>query len=660
MQGAWREAGSLSGRAGAVMLLVALALCGMVAGSEIRATPCTIESPGGTADCVLVLDRVSPGLSEFEVKVTLGDPATGEITAVRFPSWAGLNSKSKVPSDSVILKGSDTGRKVGPGSCEVVLATLTIRGDTPGTCGIDVEVIGMRDEVGSPYTLPGKAGTLVVREPLEDTGNQESTANPSSSPLLPQAGDPMTPLPTLDPISLIKENPCVPTDSPTASPDGPQEAGNGSEEPDKDAGVTTGTLCVDSDPRGAQIFVDGQARGVTPLCLALDQGTHHLSVSAEGYFGLEGEYEVPAGQVLHLPAFVMERPAKCCIIAGAGAHGSVYPSGCVEVGRGGSAEFVFHADPGYRLDALQIDGVWYDAKSPVRFEGVTENHTLWGEFSPFPAPMADFAANRTEGYAPFAVRFDDLSVGDISGTLWEFGDNTTSFESSPVHRYSQPGTYTVSLEVCGAGGCNLTRKEQFITVREKEPLTAGFLANTTSGAAPLHVQFQDNSTGNPDSWSWDFGDGATSTEPSPCHLYPLPGVYTVRLVICAEGCMATADAVTVVNVHPQVIGGSVGFFQVMCSAEGAHVFLDGRYMGAIENGTLNIPVYVTAAPARILQVRAEGFLQYYTKIADYPGEGETIVLDVPLQPLSQEEAFFGRFQVPTLMGNLTISGPSLM
>ena len=59
-----------------------------------------------------------------------------------------------------------------------------------------------------------------------------------------------------------------------------------------------------------------------------------------------------------------------------------------------------------------------------------------------------------------------------------------------------------------------------------------FLASPSAGAAPLYVQFTDISTANGDNiagWSWDFGDGGTSTGLNPSHTYVVPGSYTVTL-----------------------------------------------------------------------------------------------------------------------------------
>lgn len=59
--------------------------------------------------------------------------------------------------------------------------------------------------------------------------------------------------------------------------------------------------------------------------------------------------------------------------------------------------------------------------------------------------------------------------------------------------------------------------------------TADFTASPTTGASPLVVQFSDASSGLPTGWSWDFGDGSTSTERNPTHTYATPGTYTVSL-----------------------------------------------------------------------------------------------------------------------------------
>src|SRR5438045_9738877 len=60
---------------------------------------------------------------------------------------------------------------------------------------------------------------------------------------------------------------------------------------------------------------------------------------------------------------------------------------------------------------------------------------------------------------------------------------------------------------------------------------ANFTSSVTSGCAPLSVVFTDQSTGNPFSWNWDFGNGQLATGKSPGLTFTQPGTYTVRLVV---------------------------------------------------------------------------------------------------------------------------------
>lgn len=72
------------------------------------------------------------------------------------------------------------------------------------------------------------------------------------------------------------------------------------------------------------------------------------------------------------------------------------------------------------------------------------------------------------------------------------------------------------------------------SVSAAEEPSANFTSNTTSGDAPLVVQFNDTSTGNATSWSWDFGDNGTSTEQNPVHTYTTEGTYDISLTASNE------------------------------------------------------------------------------------------------------------------------------
>lgn len=148
------------------------------------------------------------------------------------------------------------------------------------------------------------------------------------------------------------------------------------------------------------------------------------------------------------------------------------------------------------------------------------------------APVAAFSADVTSGTEPLTVTFTDASTNTPTSWFWTFGDGGTSTLRNPVHIYSDPGTYTVSLTVTNAAGSDTETKTGYITVYAAASApTAAFTADYTSGTAPLTVTFTDSSTGNPTSWLWDFGDGTTSTDQNPVHTYTISGSYTVTLTV---------------------------------------------------------------------------------------------------------------------------------
>lgn len=60
---------------------------------------------------------------------------------------------------------------------------------------------------------------------------------------------------------------------------------------------------------------------------------------------------------------------------------------------------------------------------------------------------------------------------------------------------------------------------------------ASFSADVVNGKVPLEVQFTDDSSGEPASWLWNFGDGSTSNLQNPAHTYTAAGTYTVSLTV---------------------------------------------------------------------------------------------------------------------------------
>ena len=175
------------------------------------------------------------------------------------------------------------------------------------------------------------------------------------------------------------------------------------------------------------------------------------------------------------------------------------------------------------------------------------------------APEASFSVNETSGTAPVTVTFTDTSEDgsdDIYQWLWEFGDGNTSSLQNPQHDYPIPGTYTVSLTVTSEDGADTETRTDLISV-EALPPVAAFSVSTSAGDAPLTVTFSDDSsqgTGTINQWTWDFGDGNTSIESSPEHIYTEPGEYTVSLTVSDEyssHSVTATEPVVVLAVPPE-------------------------------------------------------------------------------------------------------------
>lgn len=71
----------------------------------------------------------------------------------------------------------------------------------------------------------------------------------------------------------------------------------------------------------------------------------------------------------------------------------------------------------------------------------------------------------------------------------------------------------------------------FLSFGASAQLVADFTSNIVSGCSPIHVQFTDQSTGNPTSWQWNLGNGTISTLQNPSTTYITPGTYTVTLTV---------------------------------------------------------------------------------------------------------------------------------
>jgi len=149
------------------------------------------------------------------------------------------------------------------------------------------------------------------------------------------------------------------------------------------------------------------------------------------------------------------------------------------------------------------------------------------------SPKAGFDVSpEAGGPPPLAVNFTDTSTGKRNKYQWDFGDGTVTdvlngMNASTKHTYAKEGTYTVKLTIWSAYGNNT----KTITNAIHAWNLADFSADPLEVDIAQSVTFTDKSVGDVTEWTWNFGDGNTSTEQNPVHQYAANGMFTVKLTI---------------------------------------------------------------------------------------------------------------------------------
>lgn len=168
---------------------------------------------------------------------------------------------------------------------------------------------------------------------------------------------------------------------------------------------------------------------------------------------------------------------------------------------------------------------------PHQFIGMVGTITV----DPCSLPEIEFIASANN----LTVDFTNTTVGNLTGTLWDFGDGNISFNNeTPQHAYAAEGTYTVCLTGTNNCGSDSTCQTVAVSCPDAESVFS-------YSAAGLSVGFTDASLNTPTSWLWDYGDGNISTQQNPNHTYAASGTYTVCLTVTNDcGTDSSCQSVT--------------------------------------------------------------------------------------------------------------------
>lgn len=175
------------------------------------------------------------------------------------------------------------------------------------------------------------------------------------------------------------------------------------------------------------------------------------------------------------------------------------------------------------------------------------------------SPIPDFTAtNVCHTNGNIFTNTTTLGQGAVAINNWDFSDGNTSLQNSPSHIFALPGTYQVTLTTTTDNGCTESVTKPAVVY----PLpVVTYVSNATEGCEPLQINFFDQTTILPTDilaqWNWVFGDGQTSTQQNPMHIYS-QGTYTVTLTVTSgNGCSTTHTTNNMITSWPKPFAGFV-------------------------------------------------------------------------------------------------------
>ncbi len=183
--------------------------------------------------------------------------------------------------------------------------------------------------------------------------------------------------------------------------------------------------------------------------------------------------------------------------------------------------------------------------------GEVEDYTVTFSGTPNVAPVAE-ANGPYSANTGVAISFSSAGSTDSDGTItsysWNFGDGTTSTSANPSHAYSTAGTYTAVLTVTDNGGLTDTDNAT-VTISATNVAPVAEANGPYSGNTGVAISFSSSGSTDSDgsiaSYSWNFGDGTTSTSANPTHAYSTAGTYTAVLTVTDNGGLTDTDNATV-------------------------------------------------------------------------------------------------------------------
>ncbi|SEP96783.1 PKD domain-containing protein [Neolewinella agarilytica] len=263
---------------------------------------------------------------------------------------------------------------------------------------------------------------------------------------------------------------------------------------------------------------------------------------------------------------IAERPVAGFMATDSVCLGEVVTVSTLATGDGLSCRYVF--DDGNLSDDCSAENRYLEAGSYsvtqiVRdSRGCEDSLTLPVFVRPLPEP--DFSPLVMNACAPDTLRFQNNTPA-ASSYLWDFGDGSSSMATSPMHTFTDPGTYQTVLTATGPDGLCTASVEQEIVINEMP--RAIIQTAATELCLGEGINLANISTGTVSDVRWDLGDGTTSFENNPQgHQFLAAGEYTVSLFINNNDLCTDSTSVPV-TVHPPVVLATAERRNILCHGD---------------------------------------------------------------------------------------------
>lgn len=268
------------------------------------------------------------------------------------------------------------------------------------------------------------------------------------------------------------------------------------------------------------------------------------------------------------------------------------------IGTSAGATDVLNWTDNFWFDTVRVTGLSLSYGTTYYFSVKAENGA--GLFSnvtssngqllqaPSNPPVANFISGNTFVCAGSGINFQNNS-SDASTYQWLFqgGNPASSNALNPSVIYTASGSYSVTLIASGPGGNDTI--VQNINIDISQPITASFAATDTLVYLPNAFVGFTNSSVNANGYSWNFGDGQSSTGINPWNIYTAAGDYQVSLIAVNNACPAdTADLIIHVENANGIEEDDAGIFQAFWNTNSIALISDLKEQSLVHISLMDV------------------------------------------------------------------------